>query len=230
MVVMKFEQKISLVICAYNEAKNIRRVLDVVAPLDFIDEKIVVDDCSSDNTCEVVEKYSEFRLIRHEKNGGKGMALHTGITNSKNDLLLLMDADLIGLTEGHIRELLAPVIFSQTADLALGVFNLDKFTTTKIVNRAFPSISGQRVIWRKDLPPLEKFKNSRFGVDTIITAAVPKKRREVVVLHGLTQVIKEEKSDDVWEGLKNRLKMYDNILKSVREIERAKRELKNSMR
>jgi glycosyltransferase involved in cell wall biosynthesis len=226
---MKFEQKISLVICAYNEAKNIRRVLDVVAPLDFIDEKIVVDDCSHDNTCKIVKKYPEITLIRHEKNSGKGMALYTGISYAKNDLLLLLDSDLIGLTESHIRELLSPVIFTKTADLALGVFNIDKLTTTKIVNRAFPSISGQRVIWRKNLPPLEKFKNSKFGVETLVTAEVPKERREVVVLHGLTQVIKEEKSDDVWEGLKNRLKMYEDILKSVGEIERAKRELKKSM-
>ncbi|MFA7244447.1 MAG: glycosyltransferase [Patescibacteria group bacterium] len=223
---MKFEQKISLIICAYNEAKNIRKVLDVVAPLDFIDEKIVVDDCSKDKTCEIVKKYSNVRLLKNKQNGGKGMALYNGIKHSHHPLLLFLDADLIGLTEGHILELLGPVAFMKTADLSLGVFNIDKLTTTKIANRAFPAISGQRVIWRKNLPPLAKIKHSRFGVDALITAAVPKERREIVVLHGLTQVIKEEKNDDIWAGIKSRYKMYEDIVKAIIQIEQAKKKLK----
>ncbi len=226
---MKIEEKISLIVCAYNEEKNIHRVLDIIAPLDFIDEKIVVDDSSSDETCEIVKKYSEIKLIRSEENGGKGMALSKGVENSKHDLLLFLDADLIGLTEGHIRELLAPVIFTKKANLALGVFNIEKLTATRIVNRVFPAISGQRAIWRKNLPALKKIKHSRYGVDALITAAVPKSQREVVVLKGLTQVIKEEKSDDVWIGVKNRYKMYGDIVKAVIQIEKAKKELENSL-
>lgn len=227
---MKFERKISLIIPAYNEAKNIYRVLDIVSDLDFIDEKIVVDDCSADETVEVVKKYSEIRLIKREKNGGKGMALYDGIRSTKYDLLLFLDADLIGLTESHIRELLSPVIFSGIADLSLGVFDLKHITASKIANRSFPSISGQRVIWRKNLPALSKLKNSHYGVDAQITAAVPKNRREVVVLHGLSQVLKEQKEKDIWKAFKRRYKMYEDIFKSVRDIEKAKKELKQKLK
>lgn len=227
---MKFEQKISLIIPAYNEAKNIHRVLDVVADLDFIDEKIVVNDCSIDKTVDVVKKYPKIRLINRKKNGGKGMALYDGIVNSKHDLLLFLDSDLIGLTESHILELLAPVAFSKIADLSLGVFDLKHLTASKLVNRTIPSISGQRVIWRKDLPQSSKYKDSHYGVDAQITAAVSKDRREVVVLHGLSQVMKEQKERDIWKAFGQRYKMYEDIFKTVRDIERGKKELKEKLK
>jgi glycosyltransferase involved in cell wall biosynthesis len=63
-------------------------------------EIIVVNDCSTDNTGEVVEKImaahpaSEIVFISHEKNAGKGAAIHTGIKNATGDYLIIQDSDL----------------------------------------------------------------------------------------------------------------------------------------
>lgn len=218
---MKFEQKISCIIPAYNEETNIGRVLKVLKKVKWIDEIITVDDASNDKTSEVVRNHrlSNLRLIHHEKNMGKGAAMVTGVRNAKHNLILFVDSDLLGLTELHLLQILSPIIFTLEADLSLGVFalkNLGKNTTTKFANRMFPAITGQRAIWKKSLPELEKLSASRYGADLLITKNVPKPRRAVVKLDGLSQVKKEEKTDVVMEAFKARFKMYKEVAAALK--------------
>lgn len=222
---IKINEKVSVIIPAYNEAKNIGRVLDVLKNIDWLDEIIVVDDASADKTSEIASKY-QVKVIRHTKNQGKGGAMATGVKAAKYDLLLFLDADLIGLKEEHLFQILAPVVFLKKADLSLGVFSLDEFSTTNFANRAFPSITGQRVIRRKSLPKLNLIANKKYGVDLYITRQIAKSRRAVVKLKGLTQVIKEEKNDDIIAGLKSRFKMYKEILKLITEERKSKKQIK----
>jgi len=96
--------KLSIIIPVYNEGKSIHlmlnKVLDVNLINDIRKEVIIVDDCSSDNTKEVVIKYIEehrddnLKLISHEINKGKGAALHTGIADATGEYLIIQDADL----------------------------------------------------------------------------------------------------------------------------------------
>lgn len=79
--------KVSCVIPAYNEALKIKSVIDKVTPL--VDEIIVVDDCSKDNTFELVCNTPAISL-RHPINRGQGAALQTG-----NDYALKHGADVI---------------------------------------------------------------------------------------------------------------------------------------
>jgi glycosyltransferase involved in cell wall biosynthesis len=87
--------KVSLVIPAYNEEKAIKKVVDEA--LDYVDEIIVVDDGSKDDTARVVRanfsKNRKVKLILHDKNQGKADALRTGIKSSKGDIIILTDAD-----------------------------------------------------------------------------------------------------------------------------------------
>jgi len=95
-------KKLSIVIPAYNEAATIDRILDKIraAPLEIDKEVILVNDCSGDDTEAAVlayaRAYPEFplRYFRHEKNQGKGAALHTGIARATGDYLIIQDADL----------------------------------------------------------------------------------------------------------------------------------------
>jgi len=219
---IKIVEPISVIIPAYNEAQNIARVLEVVKEIKWLDETIVVDDCSADSTSEVAKKYP-VKLIRHQTNQGKGGAMATGVQASKHDLLLFLDADLIGLTENHLLNILSPIVYYKVADLSLGVFSLDEFTTTNFANRVFPSITGQRAIRKKSLPNLEKVAKTRYGVDLFISHHIPKSRRAVVKLKGLTQVVKEKKNDDIVAGLKLRFKMYKEILKLISDENKAKK-------
>lgn len=97
-------KKLSVIIPAYNEAATIATLLDRVLEVSLINdiakEIIVVNDCSSDNTYDVVQQYceshpeSDIRLFSHEVNQGKGAALHTGIKEASGDFMIVQDADL----------------------------------------------------------------------------------------------------------------------------------------
>lgn len=87
--------KLSVIVPAFNEAKTIGIVLQRLLTIDEIFEILVVDDCSADKTSEVVTRLSDkrIRLVRHEKNQGKGRAIQTGLIHIKGDYVLIQDAD-----------------------------------------------------------------------------------------------------------------------------------------
>jgi len=97
-------KKLSIIIPAYNEAKTIHLILDKVKNVELIDaiqkEVIIVNDCSKDNTESAIQEYMnrnpELNIVylNHDKNKGKGAALHTGIKNATGDYLIIQDADL----------------------------------------------------------------------------------------------------------------------------------------
>lgn len=84
----------SLIIPAYNEETAIGQLLDeLVADSDAIySEIIVVDDCSSDKTAEVVKKYP-VQLLHNVQNFGYGYSLKRGISAAKGDSIIILDAD-----------------------------------------------------------------------------------------------------------------------------------------
>jgi len=90
---------LSIVIPAYNEERYIGTLLDRIAavdlsPLGLGREIIVVDDCSGDRTAEIVAAVPAVRLLRMDRNGGKGRAVRAGIAAATGDYLIIQDADL----------------------------------------------------------------------------------------------------------------------------------------
>lgn len=101
---------ISFVFPAYNEAENLKRIPSEVIPvfdaLQMPYEIVVIDDGSKDDTAMIAESLGgPVRLVRHEKNGGLGAAVRTGIRESKGDLVVTMDSDLTFAPE-LVKELL----------------------------------------------------------------------------------------------------------------------------
>ncbi len=110
--------KIICVIPAWNEEKNIAKVVAGVRP--FVDEVAVVDDCSHDNTSALAEAAGA-TVFRHPLNRGQGAALQTG-----NDYALEQGADIIvhfdaddQFLAAEIKDMIAPIIEGR-ADIVFG--------------------------------------------------------------------------------------------------------------
>ena len=89
---------VSIITPSYNSEKYIKNTIDSVIAQTYQDwEMIIVDDCSSDSTCEIVEKISQeeprVKLIRQEQNGGAAKARNRALENSKGRFIAYLDAD-----------------------------------------------------------------------------------------------------------------------------------------
>ncbi|MEW9124626.1 MAG: glycosyltransferase family 2 protein [Thermotaleaceae bacterium] len=206
--------KISVIIPAYNEEKRIEKVLDVVKQIDFIHEIIVVSDGSTDDTVKIAKAYTE-NVIALNKNIGKGGAVITGITASHGDIVLLLDADLIGLKKEHIAALIAPVMKGE-ALTTVGIFSSGRFFTDA-AQKIAPFLSGQRALGHSVAESIQKLDITRYGFETALTKYlyvhdIPTKK---VVLQGITHTMKEEKVG-MLRGFLWRLKMYWQIVKTIK--------------
>jgi glycosyltransferase involved in cell wall biosynthesis len=94
--------KLSILIPVYNERtvleRSISQVITAPLPEDMERELVIVDDCSTDGTSEILTRlataFPQIRLYRHERNRGKGAAVRTGIDKASGDFALIQDADL----------------------------------------------------------------------------------------------------------------------------------------
>jgi glycosyltransferase involved in cell wall biosynthesis len=89
---------LSIVVPVYNVEEYLERCLDSVISQSFIDwEMIIVDDCSPDNSQQIIRRYqtqdSRIRCILNEKNRGLGGARNLGIYHSRGEYVLFIDSD-----------------------------------------------------------------------------------------------------------------------------------------
>ena len=114
--------KLSIVIPCYNESKTIRAIVDAVRAAPVAEKEIiVVDDCSSDGTRDILRAEIEplvARVIYHESNQGKGAALRTGFAATTGDVVIVQDADL-EYDPQEFPRLLKPVLDGK-ADVVFG--------------------------------------------------------------------------------------------------------------
>lgn len=136
--------KISCLIPAYNEEHRITHVLSVVTQHPLIDEVIVVNDASQDATVEKIKAFKNITLIEHEHNKGKSNAIYTGLQAAQGAFVLFVDADLAGLTEQDITNLIEPVSKGE-ADVTISLRG-----NTPLLWRwiGLDYISGERVLSR----------------------------------------------------------------------------------
>ncbi|HOH88577.1 MAG: glycosyltransferase family 2 protein [Clostridia bacterium] len=202
---------VTAVIPAYNEEQTIADVVKCVKSIDKIQKVIVVSDGSTDSTAEIARECGA-DVIELDENVGKGGAIRAGINECGTEIILFLDADLIGLTEKHVLDLIEPVIDNE-ADMTIGIFKNGRMVTD-LAQKVTPYLSGQRAIKKSIVDKIPNIDITRYGVEVALTKYVDKfnVRVQEVDLPDMTHVTKEEKLGII-RGVHARLKMYWDIVK-----------------
>ena len=172
--------KISCIIAAYNESKRILPILDVVCNNPKINEVIVVNDGSLDNTHSLLIRDKRINFISYPINKGKTYAVILGIKASKNDNIMLLDADLLGLKPENIDDLILPII-SKKADISISLRSNSLWIYKKI---GMDFISGERVFNKNILGDIDFLSKSLmgYGLETFMDIIIVKNKLKIKVV------------------------------------------------
>jgi glycosyltransferase involved in cell wall biosynthesis len=209
---------VAAIVPAYNEEKTIGAVLGVLTKCRLINEVIVVSDGSTDDTVKIALQFDGVQVVELPENRGKGGAMKAGLEQTAAEIVLFLDADLIGLTEDHVNALLQPVLENQ-ALMSLGVFEKGRIATD-LAQKVAPYLSGQRALQRDLLSDLSDLDLTRFGVEVALHRYMEENKIPVALVNlpDLSHLMKEEKLG-LWKGLAARGKMYWEIIKYTASID-----------
>jgi len=190
--------KISVVMPVFNEAGTIREIIKKIEDVDLEKELIIVDDCSTDGTRDILkalERNPGIRVFCHEKNMGKGAALRTGFKHASGDIVIIQDADLEYNPQEYHR-LIKPILDGR-ADVVYG----SRFVTTEerrvlffwhylgnsfitflsnmFTNLNLTDIETCYKVFKADVIHSITIEENRFGFEPEITAKIAKKRYHI---------------------------------------------------
>lgn len=212
------KEPVTAIIPAYNEEKHVGKVLETLRAVDEIDQVIVVDDGSTDSTAAVVNYLSlhdpRIEFLRLPHNQGKAGAMVAGAEASRSDLIVFLDADLIGLRPDNLKTLIGPVQ-SGAYVMSLGLFTHGR-RQTDLSHKLIPFLSGQRCLrWSlfKDTPDLN---SARWGVEVALSFYAWRQDYDVVTVPwpGVTHAMRPEKADG-FDGYWSHFQMWLDIGKYV---------------
>lgn len=124
------ESNVSVIIPAYNEEKNILKVIKLVKNNDIVNELIVVDNLSTDRTAEIAQEAGAIVVPCNIQ--GKGYAMEKGLKYAKNEIVIFLDADIDNYAKDIIKMLAIPLISGQ-ADFVKSMFERNGGRVTELV-------------------------------------------------------------------------------------------------
>jgi glycosyltransferase involved in cell wall biosynthesis len=186
--------KLSVVIPVYNEERYLHEILRRVRDVPIPKEIVIVDDCSTDRTREMLREYegqADITIIYQPVNQGKGAALRTGFAAATGDVVLVQDADL-EYDPAEYPRLIQPIIDGR-ADVVYGSrFIGDQHRVLyywhSIANTVLTTLSNMFTnvnltdmetcykVFRKEVLDGITLKSNRFGFEPEVTAKVAKKK------------------------------------------------------
>ena len=197
------QQKVlSVIIPCYNEKDNIRNIVERVKNSGIPNQEIiVVDDCSTDGTRQILE--DEIRplvskIIYHKENGGKGAALKTGFAAATGDVVIIQDADM-EYDPGEYAKVVTPIFEGKVKVMYGSRFMKSKakgYLANRLANRFLTLLSNffthQHLTdmetcykaFRRDVIQSIDIEEKRFGFEPEITAKLSRMRiriREVPI-------------------------------------------------
>lgn len=188
------EKSVSIVIPVYNEEEIIDKVLIDIknfCDLSIRDYEIVcVNDCSKDNSLEVLKNINFITLVSHKVNKGYGAALKSGINQSKNEIILIMDSDGQHKVE-DIPNILKPL--DEDYDMSVGSRKITNTKKSRVLGKILihklanylikydiPDInSGFRCFYKSEAQKYFHLCSDRFSFTTSITLAYLQENKDI---------------------------------------------------
>lgn len=204
---------VSCIIPAYNEGPRIAAVLSVTCAHPLVDEVIVVDDASSDDTAAQITRFNRVQLIRQPRNRGKSAAIAAGLRAARGDVVLFLDSDLLGLDANAVQALLLPVIH----DRADATISLRGNAPAPWHWLGLDYLSGERAMRRALAPTPETLEQlPRFGMEVYMNTLWLKHgaRLQVITWPKVASPYKSAKRG-LLRGLVADLAMMRDILSTV---------------
>ena len=173
---------ISIVVPAYNAEKYIRKCIESVINQNFQEyEIIIVNDCSSDNTLNIINEYAKtinnIKIYSNEKNMGEGIARNVGINNATGDYVMFLDSDdfLLEGSLSYINDMIKKYNFDiMTYSLSTNetsgtkhkeqLYTGDKAFSMFLCYRKMSGYAGGKIIKRSIIGD-ERFEKLRIGAD-----------------------------------------------------------------
>lgn len=177
---------------ARNEAETVGAVVFAAMDASLVGEVIVVDNGSMDGTAAVAAAHGA-RVV-HAPAQGKGQAMRAGVVASGSEVVVFLDADLVGLRPEHVDSLVGPVLRREAA-MACGLFDRGPVQNPLFLKR-LPVLTGQRAVERQLFDQLTEKDVRGYRVEAALNAqlALEGARRFDRVLPGLWHRPKQEKS------------------------------------
>ncbi|MBL4927763.1 glycosyltransferase family 2 protein [Fuscibacter oryzae] len=206
--------RFSCLIPAWNEGPRIGAVLAAIDRHPRLDQVIVIDDGSTDDTAEIARAHG-VTVLQTPGNLGKTQALLAGLAQASGSHLVLIDADLTGLTAADIDALIAPVATGRAfASLSLRgnaprtwrALGLDYISGERVIPRAL--IAGQESALAR-LP--------RFGFEVFLNRQILAQGGKVAVVRwpDVASPAKSAKRGGLWQGIKGDVAMMRDIFATV---------------
>ena len=204
---------LTCLIPAYNEAPRIAGVLRAIAGHPAITKTLVIDDGSTDNTA-AIARAAGAHVLATGGNLGKTAALALGLQQVRTSHILLLDADLVGLTADAITALMAPVAENRaTASISL---RGNAPRTWRLLGIDY--ISGERIIPMDlligQLEPLSSL--PRFGFEVFLNRLLIARAQPVAIIRWpLVSSPSKASKQGLVKGLRADMRMIADILHTI---------------
>lgn len=207
------ELTVTCIIPAWNEAARLPAVLAAVVGHPFVTEVLVVDDGSTDGTAEVA-RAGGARVLTMVPNGGKSAAVAAGLRAARGEIVLLIDADLLGLSARHVTELLLP-LRTGLADVSISLRSNAPLPWRLI---GLDYISGERAMFAATLRPhLDRVAELRgFGLEVFLNRLWLRERQWIAIVPLAGVVSPSKLAKRGWaRGIADDLRMLRDIFRTV---------------